>query len=75
MSGCGKTTQIPQIILDNAINNGKGSETKIVCTQPRRIAAISVATRVASERGEKLGESVGFKIRLEEYEIILKFLY
>lgn len=47
---------------------GKGSQTHIVCTQPRRISAISVAERVAYERGEKCGRggSVGFQIRLEK---------
>ena len=64
-TGCGKTTQVPQFVLDDAILNGKGSETKIICTQPRRISAISVAERVAEERGEPLGTTVGFQIRLE----------
>lgn len=36
-----------------------------MCTQPRRISAISVASRIASERGESLGETVGYQIRLE----------
>ena len=38
---------------------------RIVCTQPRRISAISVAERVAAERGEKCGQTVGYQIRLE----------
>ena len=65
--GCGKTTQIPQFILDDEIRKGEGSVTHIVCTQPRRISAISVAERVADERDEKVGEdgSVGYQIRLE----------
>lgn len=66
--GCGKTTQVAQFLLDNAIQNDKGSVTRLVCTQPRRISARSVAERVAAERGEELGESVGFQIRLEKYE-------
>ncbi|XP_066597758.1 ATP-dependent DNA/RNA helicase DHX36 [Prorops nasuta] len=65
-TGCGKTTQVGQFILDNQIEAGNGSITKIVCTQPRRISAISVADRVAAERVERLGESVGFQIRLEK---------
>ena len=41
-TGCGKTTQLPQFILDDAILTNHGSLCKIVCTQPRRISAISV---------------------------------
>ena len=44
--------QVPQFLLDAAIEQGQGAACSIVCTQPRRIAAISVAERVASERGE-----------------------
>lgn len=46
---------------------GNGSITQIICTQPRRISAISVAERVAAERAERLGKSVGYQIRLEKY--------
>lgn len=42
-TGCGKTTQVTQFILDNYIERGKGSAGRIVCTQPRRISAISVS--------------------------------
>jgi HrpA-like RNA helicase len=42
---------------------GKGC--RILCTQPRRISAVSVAERVAAERGEKIGGTVGYTIRLE----------
>ena len=62
-TGCGKTTQVPQFILDDALLNNKGSRTKIICTQPRRISAISVAERVADERDDS--SSVGYQIRLE----------
>ncbi|XP_027331217.1 DExH-box ATP-dependent RNA helicase DExH6 isoform X1 [Abrus precatorius] len=62
-TGCGKTTQVPQFILDHVW--GKGEVCKIVCTQPRRISATSVSERIATERGETIGENVGFKIRLE----------
>ncbi|KAL7128647.1 hypothetical protein ABFS83_13G008200 [Erythranthe nasuta] len=62
-TGCGKTTQVPQFILDHAWS--KGQLCKIVCTQPRRISATSVAERIASERAEYIGDSVGYKIRLE----------
>lgn len=54
-TGCGKTTQLPQFILDDAVLRGEGAACKIVCTQPRRISATSVATRVAQERAEKIG--------------------
>lgn len=64
-TGCGKTTQLPQFILDNAIWQGRGAVTNMICTQPRRISATSVAARVANERGEQLGKTVGYKIRLE----------
>ncbi|KYN43416.1 putative ATP-dependent RNA helicase DHX36 [Trachymyrmex septentrionalis] len=65
-TGCGKTTQIPQFILDDELETGNGSVTRIICTQPRRISALSVAERVAVERGENLGNSVGYQIRLEK---------
>ncbi len=42
---------------------GKGC--RILCTQPRRISAVSVSERVAAERGEKIGSTVGYTIRLE----------
>lgn len=64
-TGSGKTTQVPQLILDDWILRGDGAKCNIVCTQPRRIAAISVAERVAKERGESLGESVGYQVRFE----------
>ncbi|XP_014478437.1 PREDICTED: ATP-dependent RNA helicase DHX36 [Dinoponera quadriceps] len=65
-TGCGKTTQVAQFILDDQLKAGNGSVTRIVCTQPRRISAISVAERVAAERAERLGKSVGYQIRLEK---------
>nr|XP_021514063.1 ATP-dependent RNA helicase DHX36 [Meriones unguiculatus] len=66
-TGCGKTTQVTQFILDNYIERGKGSACRIVCTQPRRISAISVAERVAAERAETCGNgnSTGYQIRLQ----------
>ena len=54
-----------QFLLEEAIEAGKGGETSIVCTQPRRIAAMSVAQRVADERSERLGDIVGYQVRLE----------
>lgn len=65
-TGCGKTTQVPQLILEDMTDAGSGAECRIICTQPRRIAAISVANRVAAERGEAaVGGTVGYAIRLE----------
>lgn len=64
-TGCGKTTQLPQYILESEIDAACGATCSIICTQPRRISAMSVAERVAAERGEKMGESVGYKVRLE----------
>ncbi|KAJ8702602.1 hypothetical protein PTI98_001305 [Pleurotus ostreatus] len=64
-TGSGKTTQIPQLILDDYIKRGDGSSCNIICTQPRRLAAISVADRVSKERGESLGHSVGYHVRFE----------
>jgi ATP-dependent RNA helicase DHX36 len=61
-----QTTQVPQFLLDHAIQSGLATETNIVCTQPRRISAISIAERVASERGEDVGEYVGYQIRFEK---------
>ncbi|XP_073413655.1 putative ATP-dependent RNA helicase DHX57 isoform X2 [Dendrobates tinctorius] len=65
MTGCGKTTQIPQFILDASLQGSANLVSNIVCTQPRRISAISVAERVAQERAERVGLSVGYQIRLE----------
>ncbi|KAK3236954.1 hypothetical protein CYMTET_52935, partial [Cymbomonas tetramitiformis] len=64
-TGCGKTTQVPQFILDDAVRRGEGGAVSLVCTQPRRISATSVAQRVAQERAETLGQTVGYQIRLE----------
>ncbi|RLN83758.1 hypothetical protein BBO99_00001853 [Phytophthora kernoviae] len=67
-TGCGKSTQIPQFLLDDALANGRGDETRIICTQPRRISAISLAERVARERsGPHGGDSkeVGHAIRFD----------
>ncbi|XP_076990146.1 putative ATP-dependent RNA helicase DHX57 isoform X2 [Tamandua tetradactyla] len=65
MTGCGKTTQIPQFILDDSLNGPPEKVANIICTQPRRISAISVAERVAKERAERVGLTVGYQIRLE----------
>ena len=57
-TGCGKTTQLPQFVLESEIESGRGAFCNIICTQPRRISAMAVAERVSTERGESLGESV-----------------
>ncbi|XP_031779462.1 3'-5' RNA helicase YTHDC2 [Nasonia vitripennis] len=62
-TGCGKTTQIPQFILENC--QQKNQTCRIICTQPRRLSAVSVAERVAFERDEKIGQTFGYQIRLE----------
>ncbi|XP_012495448.1 PREDICTED: ATP-dependent RNA helicase A isoform X1 [Propithecus coquereli] len=64
-TGCGKTTQVPQFILDDFIQNDRAAECNIVVTQPRRISAVSVAERVAYERGEEPGKSCGYSVRFE----------
>jgi len=64
-TGCGKSTQIPQFLLDQMIESKNGSLANVICTQPRRISAVGLATRVAEERQEKPGNTVGYRIRLE----------
>ena len=65
-TGCGKTTQVPQFILDDAIARGEGGSLQMICTQPRRLAAMGVATRVAEERCERPGGVVGYAMRGEK---------
>lgn len=65
-TGCGKTTQVPQFIIDHMTEKGLASECSMVVTQPRRISAISLSQRVAFERGELLGDVVGYQVRLQQ---------
>lgn len=96
-TGCGKSTQIPQYILENwfekastnllstnsnnpvqlnvadrdlKVNKKEGLEPhpnhiEIICTQPRRLSAIGVAERVSTEQAERLGQLIGYQVRLE----------
>ncbi|XP_028765077.1 pre-mRNA-splicing factor ATP-dependent RNA helicase DEAH1 isoform X2 [Neltuma alba] len=72
-TGSGKTTQIPQYLHEA----GYTKHGKIACTQPRRVAAMSVAARVSQEMGVKLGHEVGYSIRFEDCtseKTILKYM-
>ncbi|CAK7899162.1 pre-mRNA-splicing factor ATP-dependent RNA helicase Prp16p [[Candida] anglica] len=64
-TGSGKTTQLTQFLYEEGY--GKGSQSRLIgCTQPRRVAAMSVAKRVSQEMNCKLGEECGFSIRFED---------
>jgi len=65
-TGCGKTTQVPQLVLDDRILNRQGAATNIIVTQPRRISAIGVSERIADERTERVGQTCGYSIKLEK---------
>ncbi|EPS61353.1 hypothetical protein M569_13444, partial [Genlisea aurea] len=72
-TGSGKTTQIPQYLHEA----GYTKRGKIGCTQPRRVAAMSVAARVSQEMGVKLGHEVGYSIRFEDCtseKTVLKYM-
>ncbi|KAK0282020.1 DEAH-box ATP-dependent RNA helicase prp43 [Friedmanniomyces endolithicus] len=74
-TGSGKTTQIPQYVLFDDLPQKQGK--MIACTQPRRVAAMSVAQRVAQEVDVQLGEEVGYSIRFEDKtgpKTILKYM-
>jgi HrpA-like RNA helicase len=62
-TGSGKSTQAIQFILDDAIQNMRGSSANLICTQPRRVAALSLSERVSAERCSNEGDEVGYIIR------------
>lgn len=64
-TGSGKTTQIAQYILEDHVSSNQGAYCNICVTQPRRISAISVSERIAQERGEEIGKSVGYSVRFD----------
>ncbi|KAJ5088102.1 Pre-mRNA-splicing factor ATP-dependent RNA helicase-like protein cdc28 [Penicillium angulare] len=73
-TGSGKTTQIPQYLHEAGFTK---DGLKVGCTQPRRVAAMSVAARVAEEMGTKIGNEVGYAIRFEDNtsdKTILKYM-
>lgn len=67
-TGSGKTTQLPQYLYESGYTKTteSGNVQKVGCTQPRRVAATSVAARVADEVGCRLGNEVGYSIRFED---------
>lgn len=82
-TGCGKSTQLPQFLYEYGYSeskqsNDQGPKQIIGVTEPRRIAAISLAARVAEEMGIELGKQVGYSIRFEELydknETSIKFM-
>lgn len=62
-TGSGKTTQIPRFLHDAGL---AGKDKAIACTQPRRVAAMTVAQRVAEEMGVEIGQEVGYSIRFDD---------
>ena len=56
---------MPQFILEEAVAANQGGSANIIITQPRRIAALGLASRVAAERAEEVGQTVGYSVRLD----------
>lgn len=61
--------QVPQMLLEDACISGR--RCRMICTQPRRLVAHANAERVAAERGETVGQTVGYQIRLESKWVVL----
>ncbi|KAJ3022122.1 hypothetical protein HKX48_006951 [Thoreauomyces humboldtii] len=70
-TGTGKSTQLGQFILENMVEENRGAECNIICTQPRRISALSLAERVSAERCERVGATVGYSMRGEASDTTL----
>ncbi|KAF1765667.1 hypothetical protein GCK72_005620 [Caenorhabditis remanei] len=64
-TGCGKSTQVAQFLLESFIDKKQAAHFNAVVSQPRRISAISLAERVANERGEDVGETCGYNVRFD----------
>ncbi|XJO78792.1 hypothetical protein BDV3_003177 [Batrachochytrium dendrobatidis] len=62
-TGCGKSTQVGQFILEDCIDKGIAYKCNIICTQPRKLSAIALSKRVADERCETVGDMVGYAVR------------
>lgn len=63
--GGGKSSQVPQMILDDYILDCRGNECRIICAEFTKISAMTLSERVACERNEAMGMSVGFHVRRE----------
>ena len=61
--GSGKSTKLPQYLFRDIFH----SEKRIICTEPRRMAARNLASRVAQEMGGVMGKHVGYRVRFEDY--------
>lgn len=76
-TGSGKTTQVPQFLVEAGYTSGDKEGKMVCCTQPRRVAAMSVAKRVAMEMDVDVGAEVGYTIRFEDCtgpKTVLKYL-